>query len=97
MISTASLRQVPVLANLRPSGAWLMEDFFYAGGLPALLKELSSLLKLDVQTAIGRPLGEVLETAENYNADVIRPLTNPIAAEGGTAVLRGNLAPEGAW
>ena len=88
-------RQVPVLANLRPSGAWLMEDFFYAGGLPALLKELSSLLKLDAQTAIGKPLGEVLETAENYNIDVIRPLDNPIAAEGGTAVLRGNLAPEG--
>jgi dihydroxy-acid dehydratase len=88
-------RQVPVLANLRPSGAWLMEDFFYSGGMLALQKELASLLKLDALTATGKTLGEVLATAKNYNEDVIRPLGNPIAAEGGTAVLRGNLAPEG--
>ncbi|HEY4202728.1 MAG TPA: L-arabinonate dehydratase [Devosiaceae bacterium] len=88
-------RQVPVLANIRPSGAWLMEDFFYAGGLTALEKELSSLLHLDAQTATGKSLGEVLATAENYNGDVIRSLDNPISGSGGTAVLRGNLAPEG--
>jgi len=88
-------RKVPVLANIRPSGAWLMEDFYYAGGMLALQKELSPLLDLEAMTANGKKLGDVLATAQNYNDDVIRPLTNPIAAEGGTAVLRGNLAPNG--
>ncbi|WP_309083780.1 L-arabinonate dehydratase [Chelativorans sp.] len=87
--------RVPVLANLRPSGAWLMEDFFYAGGLLALQKELGSLLDLEVPTASGKSLGEALEFAQNYNPDVIRPLSNPVSGSGGLAVLRGNLAPEG--
>jgi dihydroxy-acid dehydratase len=88
-------RKVPVLANIRPSGTWLMEDFYYSGGMLALQKELSPLLDLEAMTASGKTLGEVLAIAQNYNDDVIRPLTNPIAAEGGTAVLRGNLAPNG--
>jgi dihydroxy-acid dehydratase len=88
-------RKVPVLANVRPSGAWLMEDFYYAGGMLGLQKELAPLLDLKATTATGLSLGEVLSVAENYNPDVIRPLDNPIAAEGGTAVLRGNLAPNG--
>ena len=88
---------VPVLANLRPSGdTYLMEDFFYAGGLPALMKELGDKLDLSVTTVTGRTMGECIEGAQNYNDDVIRPLTNPVYHEGSLAVLKGNLAPDGA-
>lgn len=87
----------PVLANIRPSGQeYLMEDFFYAGGLPALMKELGDKLDLSVTTVNGRTLGENIAGAENYNDDVIRPLSNPVYHEGSLAVLRGNLAPDGA-
>ena len=87
----------PVLANLRPSGKeYLMEDFFYAGGLPALMKELGDKLDLTVTTVTGRSLGEDIEGAQNYNDDVIRPLSNPVYHEGSLAVLKGNLAPDGA-
>ncbi|MFD9894513.1 L-arabinonate dehydratase [Amycolatopsis sp. NPDC059027] len=89
-------RRTPVLANIRPGGAWLMEDFYYAGGLPALLSRLTDLLHLDRVTVTGRTLGETLATARVHNDDVIRPRDNPIAPEGGVAVLRGNLAPSGA-
>ncbi len=90
-------RTTPVLANIRPSGKeYLMEDFFYAGGLPALMKELGDKLHLSVMTVNGRTLGENIERAVNYNADVIRPLSNPLYHEGSLAVLRGNLAPDGA-
>jgi len=92
-------RRVPVLANIRPSGAYLMEDFYYAGGLPALLGQLAGVpgaLHLERITATGRPLGEQLENAIVHNEDVIRSPDRPLAAEGGLAVLRGNLAPDGA-
>jgi len=89
-------REVPVLANIRPSGErWLMEDFFYAGGLRGLLSRLSPLLDLSCLSVTGRTLGENLEGAEVYDDDVIRPLADPVYAEGALAVLRGNLAPEG--
>ena len=88
-------REVPVLANLRPSGGFLMEDFFYAGGLPALLSMLGDKLDLDARTVTGKTLGENIAGAEVYNADVIRSLDNPVSSEVGTAVLTGNLAPDG--
>ncbi len=89
-------RIVPVLANVRPSGdAYLMEDFFYAGGLPALMSQMREHLHLGAMTVTGRTLGENIEKAEVYDDDVIRPLANPIYAEGALAVLKGNLAPDG--
>ena len=88
--------RVPVLANIRPSGKYLMEDFFYAGGLPALMAEIRDLLHLDCVTVNGKTMGENLQGAAIHNADVIRPRGNPIAASGGTVVLYGNLAPDGA-
>lgn len=90
-------RTTPVLANIRPSGKeYLMEDFFYAGGLPALMKELGDKLDLSVMTVTGKSLGEGIAAAVNYNPDVIRPLSNPVYHEGSLAVLKGNLAPDGA-
>ncbi|WP_299724783.1 L-arabinonate dehydratase [uncultured Tateyamaria sp.] len=90
-------RTTPVIANIRPSGTeYLMEDFFYAGGLPALMQELGDKLDLSVTTVTGKTLGEDIAHAKNFNIDVIRPLTNPVYAEGSLAVLRGNLAPDGA-
>ncbi|RSN56351.1 dihydroxy-acid dehydratase [Amycolatopsis sp. WAC 04182] len=92
----AIARRVPVLANIRPGGDWLMEDFYYAGGLPGLLSRLTDLLHTDRITVTGRTLGENLKTARVHDDDVIRTRENPVAAEGGVAVLRGNLAPSGA-
>jgi len=90
-------RKTPVLANIRPAGQkYLMEDFYYAGGLRALMAELKDLLNLDCLTVNGRTLGQNLEDAKIYNDDVIRRRTNPLSASGGLAVLRGNLAPDGA-
>ena len=89
-------RQTPWLANIRPSGEFLMEDFYYAGGLPALLGELKDLLHLDCMTVNGRTLGDNLEGADVYNEDVIRRRGSPLSKEGGLAILRGNLAPSGA-
>lgn len=89
-------RRVPVLANIRPSGAYLMEDFYYAGGLPALLNQIRDQLQLDALTVTGRTLGENIAATEIYQDDVIRRLDNPVAGAGSTAVLRGNLAPDGA-
>jgi len=89
--------KVPLLANVRPSGdKYLMEDFYYAGGLRALLHELEDLLSLDCRTVNGKTLGENLEGAQIYNDDVIRRRSNPLKAAGGLVVLRGNLAPNGA-
>lgn len=88
-------RDVPVLANVRPSGEYLMEDFFYAGGLPAMMKLLSDKLHLQCVTVNGRTIGENIEGAEVYNSEVIRPRDNPIYEGGATAVLTGNLAPRG--
>jgi len=92
----AASRVVPVIANVRPSGTtFLMQDFYEAGGLPALMSRLLGFLHLDAITVTGRTLGEDLDGAEVINDDVIRPLDNPIYAEGALAVLRGNLAPDG--
>jgi dihydroxy-acid dehydratase len=92
----AASREVPVLADIRPSGRFLMEDFYYAGGLRGLLTRLRDRLRLDRPTVSGRTFGETLDGAEVFNDEVIRPLDNPLAADGGLAVLRGNLAPDGA-
>lgn len=92
----AIARRVPVLANIRPGGDWLMEDFYYAGGLPGLLSRLTGLLHTDRVTVTGRTLGDNLKTARVHDDDVIRTRENPVAPEGGVAVLRGNLAPSGA-
>ena len=88
--------KTPVLANLRPSGKYLMEDFYYAGGLQVLLKALSSHLVLDCLTVTGKTVGENIANAEIYNSDVIRTAENPAFVSGGLVILRGNLAPNGA-
>ena len=87
---------IPLLANVKPSGSYVMEDFYFAGGLRALMRQLEGRLHLDAVTVNGRTLGENLQGAEIYNADVIRSLDNPVKQAGGTAVLRGSLAPDGA-
>jgi dihydroxy-acid dehydratase len=89
-------RRTPMLANVRPSGKYLMEDFFYAGGILGMLARLKDLLHLDAMTVNGRTLGQNIEGAEVYNDDVIAPREKPVFPEGGVAVLRGNLAPDGA-
>ncbi|MCL6707993.1 L-arabinonate dehydratase [Pseudomonas sp. R2.Fl] len=92
----AASRVTPVIANIRPTGkTYLMEDFYYAGGLRALMAQMKEHLHLDALTVAGVPLGETLDGAEVYNDDVIRPLSNPIYHEGSLAVLKGNLAPDG--
>mgnify|MGYP001596582474 FL=1 len=89
-------RHVPVIANIRPSGdKYLMEDFFYAGGLPALMGRIRDKLHLDTLTVTGRTLGENIAGAEVYNDDVIRTRDNALYQEGALAVLRGNIAPDG--
>jgi L-arabonate dehydrase len=89
-------RTTPVIANIKPSGKYLMEDFCYAGGLPAVMKEISSLLRLEAMTVIGKTVGENIARAGCYNRDVIRTLAEPLRPQGGTVALRGNLAPLGA-
>ena len=89
-------RDVPTILDLMPSGRFLMEDFCYAGGLPAVMKEIAHLLERDAQTVSGITMGEQIANAQNYNPEVIRPVSNPLTHDGGLAVLRGNLAPNGA-
>lgn len=100
-------RGVPWLVDLQPSGKYLMEDFYYAGGLPAVLKEIEPLLKTDAITVTGKSIGENIANAERIEAiipggtandtyAVIRPVGNPLGSGAGTAVLKGNLAPDGA-
>jgi dihydroxy-acid dehydratase len=89
-------RRTPVIANIRPSGKYQMEDLFYAGGIPAILRQLLPLLHGDAPTVTGRTLAENIQDAEIQNSHVIRSLDNPLQAEGGLAILRGNLAPDGA-
>ncbi len=89
-------RRTPFLANIRPSGKFLMEDFFYAGGLPGLLARLKDKLNLDCMTVNGRTLGQNVEGAFVFNDEVIAPRDLPLGPEGGVAVLRGNLCPDGA-
>ena len=88
-------REAPVIANIRPSGSLLMEDFYYAGGLRGLMHELREMLDLDCLTITGKTLGENIAGAQVYAPDVIRPLSNPISSASATAVLTGNLAPRG--
>lgn len=89
-------QRTPVIANVRPAGQYLMEDFYYAGGLRALLANLGELLALDCLTVNGRTLRDNLRDAKTYNPDVIRTRETALSQDGGLAVLRGNLAPEGA-
>ncbi|HEX6840574.1 MAG TPA: L-arabinonate dehydratase [Stellaceae bacterium] len=89
-------RKTPLLANVRPSGQYLMEDFFYAGALPALLRQLGSLLDPSAMTVNGKSLGDNIAGAEIFNDDVIRSPNRALQPEGGLAVLKGNLAPNGA-
>ncbi|NIR87213.1 dihydroxy-acid dehydratase [Candidatus Bathyarchaeota archaeon] len=88
-------RRVPHLCNMIPSGPYALENLDAAGGIPALMKELSSLLHLDAVTVTGETVEKSIEGAKVLNEEVIRPLANPVHKEGGIAVLRGNLAPEG--
>ncbi|HUG53851.1 MAG TPA: L-arabinonate dehydratase [Vicinamibacteria bacterium] len=89
-------RRTPVVGNIRPSGKYLMEDFFYAGGLRAAMGRIADLLHTDAVTVSGRTLGENIAGAEVFDEDVILPRDRPLCAEGGVAVLRGSLAPDGA-
>ena len=92
----AASRKVPVIANIRPSGdTYLMEDFFYAGGLPGLMSRMRDKLHLDALTVTGRMLGQNIEGAQVYNDDVIRTPENALYQEGALAVLKGNIAPGG--
>ncbi|MBN6150897.1 dihydroxy-acid dehydratase [Xanthomonas sp. AmX2] len=88
--------RLPCLVNLKPSGQYLMEDFYYAGGLPAVMRELGAELDLDAPTVNGRTLGENVAQAPCWNREVIRSIDDPFRKEAGIAVLRGNLAPDGA-
>lgn len=91
-------RDVPTLVDLMPSGRYLMEDFYYAGGLPAVIRALveRNLIHRDALTVNGKTIWENCKQAPNWNSDVIRPLEKPLVLHGGIAVLRGNLAPDGA-
>jgi dihydroxy-acid dehydratase len=88
--------ELPCLVNLQPSGQYLMEDFCYAGGLPAVMKEISHLLLTEVVTANGKTVGQIVADAQNYNTEVIKPFAKPFKEKAGIAILRGNLAPRGA-
>ncbi|HBF00905.1 MAG TPA: dihydroxy-acid dehydratase [Dehalococcoidia bacterium] len=89
-------KTTPFLLNLKPSGQYLMEDFYYAGGVPALMGRIESILDLDNITVTGRTLGENIAGHLVHNEDIIRPMSNPLDPEGGLAVLYGNIAPTGA-
>ena len=89
-------QRTPMIANLRPSGEYLMEDFYYAGGLKALLKQIADFLNLDCVTVSGTTIGDNIQTARVCKPEVIRSLDNPVSTKGGTAILYGNLAPNGA-
>lgn len=89
-------RDVPCLVNLMPSGKFLMEDFYYAGGLPVVLREMGDRLAKDALTVNGKTIWENVKDAKNWNEDVITPRKKPFKKQGGIAVLKGNLAPSGA-
>jgi dihydroxy-acid dehydratase len=89
-------RNVPCLLNLMPAGKYLMEDFYYAGGLPAVIRELGDLIHRDALTVNGKTMGENVAEAPCYNREVIRPLSDAFKSNSGLAVLRGNLCPNGA-
>jgi L-arabonate dehydrase len=89
-------RTTPWIVDVRPAGGHQMEELFYAGGVPAVLKEIASLLELGALTVTGGPLGAGLDAAEVLDRDIIRTVADPLTSDGGLAVLRGNLAPDGA-
>jgi L-arabonate dehydrase len=91
-------RDVPTIVDLMPSGRFLMEDFYYAGGLAAVMASLDEvgLLHRDVMTVSDKTIGELIDGAPNYNREVIRPMSEPLTEQGGISILRGNLAPNGA-
>lgn len=89
-------RTTPMITNVVPSGEHLMEDMFYAGGIPVVMKHIASLLHENAITVTGKTMGENIALAECHNPSVIRPLNNPVETEGGTVILHGNLAPNGA-
>ena len=89
-------RKTPLITDLRPSGKFLMEDFYFAGGLPAVLKRMESILHMDLPTVNGKTLAENVVNSQVHNNEVIRTIEDPIAPDGGTTVLGGNLAPKGA-
>ena len=89
-------REIPVIANIRPSGnKYLMEDFYYAGGILSLMYELSSKLNLNQRTVAGKTIREIIKDCKPINSDVIKSFKNPIYKEGSLAVLKGNIAPDG--
>ncbi len=87
---------VPTIVDLMPSGRFLMEDLCYAGGIPAVMQAIGHLMAQDAVTVSGETIRHRIAEAENFNAEVIRPLDNPLTAKGGLAVLRGNICPDGA-
>ncbi|TMH68171.1 MAG: dihydroxy-acid dehydratase, partial [Betaproteobacteria bacterium] len=89
-------REMPCLVNLMPSGQYLMEDFYYAGGLPVVIREIAEHIHKNALTANGKTIWQNVENAVNYNPKVITPASKPFKPEGGIAVLKGNLAPDGA-
>ena len=89
-------RDIPTILNLMPSGKFLMEEFCYAGGLPVVMKEIADLLDLDALTVTGKTVGDNIAGAENFDQEVILPRDKAVTQQGGIAVLRGNLAPNGA-
>ncbi|OCJ04715.1 dihydroxy-acid dehydratase [Rhizobium sp. AC27/96] len=89
-------RDVPTIVDLMPSGKYLMEDFCYAGGIPVVMSEIKDLLNLDALTVSGMTVGENIADVVNHNPDVIRTRATPLVESGGIAVLKGNLAPDGA-
>jgi dihydroxy-acid dehydratase len=89
-------RDIPTLVDLKPSGRFLMEEFFHAGGLPVVMKRIADRLHLDARSVTGGTIGEAIADAECYDDEVIRPLDRPLTPEGGIMVLKGNLAPNGA-
>jgi L-arabonate dehydrase len=89
-------REMPCLVNLMPSGKYLMEDFYYAGGLPVVMREIGKLLHKKAPTVNGHTIWENVKDAVNYDTNVITPLAKPFKPQGGIAVLKGNLAPDGA-
>ena len=89
-------REVPTIVDLMPSGRFLMEDFYYAGGLPAVIREIGAFINKDALTVNGQTIWQNCEDAPCHNREVVRPLDKPLVASGGIAILRGNLAPNGA-
>ena len=89
-------KNTPLIVDVKPSGQYMMEDMFYAGGIPAVIKQIEHLLHTDVITVTGKTLKVAYENAEVYNSNIIRPVTNPLYNEGGTVILKGNLATNGA-